>query len=585
MRHPLLLAAGLVWAAAAAAQTTIVSSKHDLSVSGKGPVRAATETQICIFCHVGHSQRPRGDNRPDVRSDYVPYQSSTLQSVVPSSPTGATRTCLSCHDGTIALGETVASGTIQMLATAPGGRLAPGAASNLGTDLRRTHPVSFVPAPGAKVRSPSPESPAKLDRTGAVQCTSCHDPHSELNDPVRGMFLLGSNRFSQLCLACHAMEYWNSNPGAHQSSMAVVHASKSEQVYPYGTVGENGCEACHRSHNAGESGRLLRAKATEPEETVCLGCHNGRVAATDLTRDLAKPFAHAMPAGSPRAHDAAERPEHPVAALPETRTSAPRHVTCVDCHNPHAAFRQPAVGPGVGGALAGVWGIDQRGERVEPVQFEYEVCFKCHADSANQPRAKSQARHAPRREDGSQNLRLALASDAPSAHPVVRAGRGADAPSLVAPYTSASLVTCTACHASDTGPSAGGQGAAGPHGSSYDFLLERNLSTADYTAESPLAYALCYKCHDREVVLSDRSAFPLHRKHVVDASTPCTGCHASHGVPATVGAPEAHAHLMDYDVGIVGPGPRGAREYRSRGRRAGVCSTSCHGVVHDDATY
>ena len=71
---------------------------------------------------------------------------------------------------------------------------------------------------------------------------------------------------------------------------------------------------------------------------------------------------------------------------------------------------------------------------------------------------------------------------------------------------------------------------AGAHGSTYRPLLERNYTTADFTSESPTAYALCYKCHDRDVLLSDDSAFRLHAKHVVAGRTPCSACHAAHGV-------------------------------------------------------
>ena len=147
------------------------------------------------------------------------------------------------------------------------------------------------------------------------------------------------------------------------------------------------------------------------------------------------------------------------------------------------------------------------------------------------------------------------------------------------------MLACSASHASDTGPGVDGQGPAGPHGSDHEFMLERNLATADFTPESPSAYALCYKCHERDDVLSDRSPFPLHRRHVVDAATPCTACHAAHGVAALFGAMGQGAHLMDFDLDIVGPSPGGLPEYQSRGPRTGVCTTSCHGVVHEKTQY
>ncbi len=564
---------------------TIVSSKHDLSVTGGGRVRSATETQVCIFCHVGHGQGP-GGNRPELRSDYTPYASSTLTSAMSASPTGASRICLSCHDGTIALGETVASGTIEVLGAGPGGRIPEGDA-NLGTDLRKTHPVSFVPRPSPKYHPPEGGA-VKLDRSGQLQCTSCHDPHREAADPERKKFLVQQNRHSALCVSCHSLEAWSANPSAHQSSTAATDPSRTAVPYPYRTVAENACESCHRPHNASENGRLVRGHGAGVEQQVCLDCHNGRVARTDLTVDLSKAFAHQQPAGSPSVHDAAESPRQARFQLPEGRNTAPRHVTCVDCHNPHAAFNRPAVGLTLSGALAGVWGVDQRGERVEQVKFEYEVCLKCHGDSANKPLSWGAARpQPPQREklQGPDNLKLAFGSNAASAHPVIQPGTGADVPSLKPEYAGGRTIACSACHNSDTGPAVGGSGPNGPHGSNFSFLLERNLETSDRTPESPAAYALCYKCHEREVVLSDRSAFKLHRQHVVDSSTPCTACHNSHGVSAQRATRQGGAHLMDYDTNIVAPGTNGRREYFSQGGRSGACTVACHGKVHDGTKY
>ena len=87
-----------------------------------------------------------------------------------------------------------------------------------------------------------------------------------------------------------------------------------------------------------------------------------------------------------------------------------------------------------------------------------------------------------------------------SCHRVEAAGRNANVPSLIAPWTVSSVVTCTDCHDNDTGPNAPVPGTvpAGPHGSHYQQLLvARYDRDTDRTAESAAAYALCYKCHDR----------------------------------------------------------------------------------------
>jgi len=38
---------------------SIVNSKHNLSVSGPGTVKASAEPEICIFCHTPHNSSPQ----------------------------------------------------------------------------------------------------------------------------------------------------------------------------------------------------------------------------------------------------------------------------------------------------------------------------------------------------------------------------------------------------------------------------------------------------------------------------------------------------------------------------------------------
>ena len=37
---------------------SIVTSKHNLSVSGTGDIKAASETELCLFCHTTHNSNP-----------------------------------------------------------------------------------------------------------------------------------------------------------------------------------------------------------------------------------------------------------------------------------------------------------------------------------------------------------------------------------------------------------------------------------------------------------------------------------------------------------------------------------------------
>ncbi|MFN0135891.1 MAG: hypothetical protein ACKVS9_07205 [Phycisphaerae bacterium] len=96
----------------------------------------------------------------------------------------------------------------------------------------------------------------------------------------------------------------------------------------------------------------------------------------------------------------------------------------------------------------------------------------------------------------------------------------------------------------------GGSRASDPHGSRLLFLLVDHYRTADFTVESASSDALPYRCHDRGSILADDS-FPLHRVHVARGNTPCSACHAPHGVN---GSATQHSDMINFDLAIVGGG-------------------------------
>lgn len=576
----LLLAAALT---ARADASTVVGSKHDLSTTGPGPIRALSEENPCIFCHVPHfSTGERLLHRPDPTAEYQPYASSTLQSQV-RAPTGASRVCLSCHDGTIAVGKTLTRDIATTMETIPADRR-----SNLGVDLRSSHPISFAPAPGSRTHPPAPGDPVRLDGAGEVQCTSCHDPHREYNDPVQGKFLVKPNRWSGLCLTCHDSSAVSAADSSHAASPAYFGVAQGNEAQ-YTSVGEAGCAACHGSHSNDPGGRLVR-KPPGDDDAACLRCHASGVTRVSLAADVAQPYAHhGQGAGE---HDAAEG----------LTSGATRHVACVDCHDPHAASSRASPGaPAAAGALAGVWGIDAAGQRVEAVQYQYEVCLKCHGptETGAPPLGAVQRAHDDR------NLLRVFAPTSPSSHNVIAAARRPGLPGLLQPWASASHLYCTDCHASDAGPGNGGSGPRGPHGSSLPFLLEREYSTADGTPEAEASYRLCYKCHSRSVLLGDvpaanldgtdfrkivgATSVSLHRVHLAPLTgspAPCSACHDAHGVSAEAGGTaQANAHLVDFDLAIAAPGPLGGPRYQTLGPRAGSCNLTCHGRPHTDESY
>ena len=541
----------------------LATSKHNLSVSGPGSVKASSEAQICIFCHAPHNASPIAPlwNRSNPGTTYTPYSSSTSVAR-PGQPTGASLYCLSCHDGTIALGDVLSRTT--RIGMAGGVTNMPAGNGNLGTDLSDDHPISFAynsllaGAHNGGLANPATlTGKVRLDGSGQLQCTTCHDPHDDSN----GKFLVMSNQASALCQVCHLKNYWSSSD--HRLSGKSWNGAGSNP-WPHtsgATVAANACENCHRSHSAGGKQGLLNSAA---EENNCYPCHNGNVAAKNIQAEFTgKASIHPL-ASTTGVHDAAEP------ALIQSR-----HVECVDCHNPHAA---KASGGPLPGSLAGVLGISSNGTEVKPATDEYQICFRCHTDSPNQP--------APRttRQIAQGNTRLEFATTNPSFHPVLGPGRNTNVPSLIAPWTSASTMTCGDCHNNNTGPGAGGTGPKGPHGSNYPTLLERQYLKADRTPESAANYALCYKCHNRTSILGDRS-FKEHSKHITGERTPCNACHDPHGISSTQGNAANNSKLINFDTTISKPSSSGQLKFVSNGTNKGSCYLTCHGKNHNPLSY
>jgi predicted CXXCH cytochrome family protein len=199
----------------------VKGTKHDLSVTGPGPVKAASETEICIFCHTPHnatSGYPLWNHEITTVNNYTNYWSPTLVSY--SSPEeappvdGFSRLCLSCHDGTVALGATV--GSADLIKTSPTHMMSSMGRYYFGTNLSGGMPISIIfdlnlvmernSEPGTlHLNWPITDKDVKLYPTQGgygVQCTSCHDPHGGKGGPGAPPFWR-KETFDEVCLVCH----------------------------------------------------------------------------------------------------------------------------------------------------------------------------------------------------------------------------------------------------------------------------------------------------------------------------------------------------------------------------------------------
>ena len=213
---PAVLLAALGFAGGQAVAGTIVGTAHDFSNKGY------SGGEICVVCHTPHhadttvTEAPLW-NHSLTQQTFAMYTSPTLDAAQDQQPTGASKLCLSCHDGATAIdafgGNT---GTSFM-----GGKEAVGA----NDDLTDDHPISITYDTALATTDPGLFDPSAKtvtigqggDKTrtgsvaqlmlpaGKVQCSSCHDVHNNFVVPgTNGApFLRVSKAGSELCLTCH----------------------------------------------------------------------------------------------------------------------------------------------------------------------------------------------------------------------------------------------------------------------------------------------------------------------------------------------------------------------------------------------
>ena len=209
------------------ASALVKDTKHNLSVTGPGDVKASSETQICIFCHTPHNAspaQPLWNHELSAVVNYINYASPTLQSYAFEAEAppidGHSKLCLSCHDGTVAIGSIISGGDEIMMVTVPvidaSGKLI-GGPGYLGTDLSGGHPISIIfdealaskrnsaDPPLTRLKWPIIDPDVKLRPTQGgygVQCTACHDPHA--NKAAGGWPPFWQKpSHDEVCMVCH----------------------------------------------------------------------------------------------------------------------------------------------------------------------------------------------------------------------------------------------------------------------------------------------------------------------------------------------------------------------------------------------
>ena len=337
-------------------ESNVSMTAHNLSASGPGDVKATDggDTEVCVFCHTPHGATAYPGaplwNRSLSNQTYTPYTSSSLDAETIlgrqlDQPAGSSKLCLSCHDGTLALGTVnVFAGqlghTFDLSYTnmPPGAGTLTGFTRNLGIQLNNDHPISFTydarlattdgelftPDDGAEgahiaIRIPGTKPIVPLEPTGPggegqIQCATCHDPHLYDSAANTNIKFLRQNRFQigppsdgsfdndidMVCLACHDKDGWSTSAHALPEIADETYSAGLVPVLgeiPTGLpVWQAGCLNCHDTHTVHGARRLLREgtdSSAVPKsggnsaiEETCYQCHSSTPIITNINNQV-----------------------------------------------------------------------------------------------------------------------------------------------------------------------------------------------------------------------------------------------------------------------------------------------------------
>jgi predicted CXXCH cytochrome family protein len=440
------------------------------------------------------------------------------------------------------------------------------------------------------LRSPRPRSDIEKALAGGPHsgdCEQCHTTHGEDTGLVYPNALVGPDD-NQLCYRCHAVDWKGGSFANDPLYRATGHGSSTTMIWPGGdTPGRlepdaaTKCLNCHDAHGWSDAQGEIPTLRLKREESLCLACHDGSPAQSNVSLDLGKAYRHPTSTLAGRHASALEGQPADFGVLPLDN----RHAECEDCHNPHVSRSDGATEPLDAQASNTTLGVSRvsvlngpagarplytfvaGSDTLSAPNDEYQLCFKCHSSFTTQPAGQS-------------DLGVQFNPSNPSFHPIEAQGRNAniDPMAFVAGWSANSFTRCGSCHGSDFGS------VRGPHGSNYRFILK-----APYTASAALramdSNELCFQCHSFEVYADDASPSSVkaasrfnapamdagHTKHVGEENVSCYTCHVTHGS-------SSQSFLL-----VTGRSP-GLVSY-TRSPNGGTCAPTCHGSESYTVNY
>lgn len=381
-------------------------------------------------------------------------------------------------------------------------------------------------------------------------CENCHMPNDNQH-PQEGLkgFQLADEP-ATLCFYCHE-EYTKTNKHAPAES------------------GE--CLMCHDPHSSNSAALLKEANS----KALCMQCHDFEIPKTDIVHAPVKNGAchecHDPHQSDQSAFLKSAKPDLCFSChknIAELATASVKHAVfeddCFNCHQPHSApakgLLMEATPTLCFNCHSDVQEQVDTAKVVHKVMNDKKACVKCHSPHASNNTAMLTK--------SGNDLCLSChkrtyTTDAGKTENI--ANKLKEGNTIHAPVEDA----CANCHQ--------------PHVSEYTSLLTNSFPKGTYAKASIENYALCFDCHDSELLTAETSTATnfrhgdnnMHFLHLKgDKGKNCTMCHDVHGAKnehlISEKVPFGNWQMdMNYKVTDVG----------------GSCATGCHAEKAYDKTF
>lgn len=346
--------------AAAARISDITNTKHNLSVRGPGSVKATNQYGVCVFCHTPHGATLGVTplwNKKLSTATYTPYTSSSLDAEAIlggplGQPGGSSKLCLSCHDGTLAVGDVNVvfgkgtsdttwqmsmyglqgytdsvnllggkmpfggTGTVSGVASA----VSTGYTRNLGIDLSNDHPISVTYTTELADRDGELRNVNAQQKSVAVgtyyQTGSIVGVRSSGYRPESPLEPTGPSGAGQVqCGTCHDPHLRETDPAVgNQKFLRLNRFQEIEPTSAYNGFYDIGCMSCH------DKNFTTTSPATDAGTWAYSVHANPQVSATPQTYTTV----------------AAEQNEFPTTQDGASTNLPMWKASCLNCHDTHA---------------------------------------------------------------------------------------------------------------------------------------------------------------------------------------------------------------------------------------------------------